>query len=80
MKSSAYQQTYGEGPIWLQYRRNFKGQFAPRKTRKTCIRAGVISAGNPCPICRDEYLVLDEINVDLLNQFICKYTGQVCHV
>jgi small subunit ribosomal protein S18b, mitochondrial len=77
LKSTAYQTTYGDQPVWVQYRRNFKGQFAPLKTRKTCIRAGKISTGNPCPICRDEYLVLDHNNVDLLKQFISQHTGEV---
>lgn len=57
--------------------RNHKGMFAPRKTRKTCIRQGKISTGNPCPICRDEYLVLDHRNTELLQQFISPYSGQV---
>ena len=77
LKSTAYDTTYGDQPVWVQYRRNFKGQFPPLKTRKTCIRAGKISTGNPCPICRDEYLVLDHNNVDLLKQFISKHTGEV---
>jgi|SRR5690349_924243 len=77
LKSSAYNTTYGEQPVWVQYRRNHKGQYPPLKTRKTCIRAGKISTGNPCPICRDEYLVLDHNNVDLLKQFISKHTGSV---
>ena len=77
LKSNAYQQTYGEKPVWVQYRRNHKGHHPPRKTRKTCIRANVIATGNPCPICRDEYLVLDYNNVDLLKQFISPYTGEV---
>lgn len=33
--------------------------------------------GNPCPICRDEYLVLHEKNVDLLKQFISPFTGEI---
>jgi len=33
--------------------------------------------GNPCPICRDEYLVLDYRNVDLLNQFISPHNGKI---
>lgn len=78
IKSSAYKTTYGDQPVWVPYRRNFKGQHPPLKTRKTCIRAGKVSTGNPCPICRDEYLVLDHNNVDLLNQFISKHTGEVC--
>lgn len=77
LASEAYQQTYGNHPVWEQYRRNFKGGFAPRKTRKLCIRAGVISTGNPCPICRDEYLILDYRNLDLLKQFISPHSGQV---
>lgn len=75
MDSDAYKQTYGDNLVWKLYRRNHKGQIAPRKTRKTCIRGGVISAGNPCPICRDEYLVLDHRNVKLLEQFISEYNG-----
>lgn len=37
----------------------------------------MISTGNPCPICRDEYLVLDYRNVDLLKQFISPYSGKL---
>lgn len=77
LQSPAYKQTYGDQFVWEQYRRNHKGLFPPRKTRKTCIRAGVIATGNPCPICRDEYLVLDHRNIDLLRQFISPHTGQV---
>lgn len=36
-----------------------------------------IATGNPCPICRDEYLVLDYRNVKLLQQFICPHTGSI---
>lgn len=75
--SNAYKQTYGDQAVWVLYRRNHKGGFAPRKTRKSCVRNGVISTGNPCPICRDEYLVLDHRNTKLLEQFISEYTGQV---
>ena len=54
-------------------------------------RQGRISTGSPCPICRDEYLVLDYRylscknfvisfhlfrNVKLLQHFIDPYTGQ----
>lgn len=77
LKSAAYKETYGEEPVWVPYRRNHKGLFPPRKTRKTCIRQGKISTGNPCPICRDEYLVLHEENTELLNQFISSQTGKV---
>lgn len=77
LKTDAYKVTYGDEPVWVKYRRNHKGLLPPRKTRKTCIRKGVISTGNPCPICRDEYLVLNENNTDLLKQFISPHTGAV---
>ncbi|XP_064546910.1 small ribosomal subunit protein mS40 [Drosophila montana] len=77
LKSAAYKTTYGDEFVWTQYRRNHKGMYAPRKTRKTCIRQGKISTGNPCPICRDEYLVLDYRNTELLQQFISPFSGQV---
>lgn len=77
LKSDAYLQTYGQQFVWEQYRRNHKGMFPPRKTRKTCIRKDTITTGNPCPICRDEYLVLDHRNIELLKQFISPQSGQV---
>lgn len=40
-------------------------------------RADKISTGNPCPICRDEYLILDHRNVELLKQFISPHSGQI---
>ncbi|XP_023011667.2 mitochondrial ribosomal protein S18B [Leptinotarsa decemlineata] len=77
LKSAAFHKTYEGQPVWVLYRRNHKGLYPPNKTRKTCIRGGQISTGNPCPICRDEYLVLHEENVNLLKQFICPYTGNI---
>lgn len=77
LASEAYKTTYGDKLVWEQYRRNHKGGFAPRRTRKTCVRKGMISTGNPCPICRDEFLVLDHRNLDLLKQFISPQTGEV---
>lgn len=77
MDSSAYQEAYGDSAVWSLYRRNHKGMFPPKQTRKTCIRGGFISTGNPCPICRDEYLVLDYRNVKLLQQFISEESGEV---
>lgn len=77
LKSAAFQETYGNQPVWVPYRRNHKGLFPPRKTRRTCIRQGKISCGNPCPICRDEYLVLSEHNIELIKQFICPHTGSI---
>ncbi|GBM98630.1 hypothetical protein AVEN_232839-1 [Araneus ventricosus] len=50
LKSKAYQTTYGDEPVWVKYRRNFKGQYIPVNSRRTCIRFGMITTGNPCPI------------------------------
>lgn len=77
LQSVAFKKTYEGHPVWFLYRRNHKGAIPPRKTRKTCIRGGKISTGNPCPICRDEYLVLHEENTELLKQFICPHTGSI---
>ncbi|XP_037957923.1 28S ribosomal protein S18b, mitochondrial [Teleopsis dalmanni] len=77
LNSEAYKTTYGTRFVWEEYRRNHKGLFAPKKTRKTCIRQGAISTGNPCPICRDEYLILDHRNLELIKQFISPHTGEV---
>ncbi|XP_003743660.1 28S ribosomal protein S18b, mitochondrial [Galendromus occidentalis] len=75
MKSNAYRRAYGDDPVWTLYRRNFKGQFAP-PTRKSCLHKNHHSTGSPCPVCRDEYLVVDYRNPALLEQFISPYTGQ----
>ncbi|KAJ8921073.1 hypothetical protein NQ315_015869 [Exocentrus adspersus] len=77
LKSAAFRKTYEGQPVWVLYRRNHKGAIPPKKTRKTCIRGGRISTGNPCPICRDEYLVLHEENTELLKHFICPHTGSI---
>ncbi|KAK7872409.1 hypothetical protein R5R35_007016 [Gryllus longicercus] len=77
IKSDAYKETYGDQQVWVHYRRNHKGSLPPKKTRKTCIRQGVIATGNPCPICRDEFLVLGHTNIELLKQFISPHTGEV---
>ncbi|XP_015431424.1 PREDICTED: 28S ribosomal protein S18b, mitochondrial [Dufourea novaeangliae] len=77
LKSNAYKETYGNFPVWKHYRRNHKGQFPPQKTRKTCIRNNIVSTGSPCPICRDEYLVLDYVNIELLKQFISEHNGKI---
>ena len=77
LQSAAYRATYGSEPVWRSYRRNHKGHIPPRKTRRTCVRGGQLSTGNPCPACRDEYLVLDYRNVALLRQFVSDSTGEV---
>lgn len=81
LKSSAYQTTYGDDPVWLKYRRVHKGQFPKFRTRRNCITSfhkyRLIWNNSPCPICRDKYLVLHELNLDLLKQFVSPYTGEV---
>lgn len=79
LNSSAFQSTYGKRNVWELYRRVHKGQLPKAKTRKTCIRGNVIATGSPCPICRDEFLVLDYRNLELLKMFISPYTGEVSH-
>ncbi|XP_078497829.1 small ribosomal subunit protein mS40 isoform X2 [Lissotriton helveticus] len=37
LTSEEYLETYGERPVWANYRRNHKGGIPPQKTRKTCI-------------------------------------------
>jgi len=76
MESLAYRTTYGSDPVWRHYRRNMKGGnlYIP-KTRETCIRWGRVETASPCPICRDQYLVVDYRNVALLQQFLDPYSG-----
>ncbi|KAK2164736.1 hypothetical protein LSH36_59g00019, partial [Paralvinella palmiformis] len=77
INSKAFKITYGDALVWESYRRNFKGPRPRRKTRITCIRNGVLATGNPCPICRDEYLTVDPKNTELLKQFVSPQTGLV---
>jgi len=84
MESTAYKTTYGDEPIWTHYRRAYDGRKGykgrpPLKTRETCIRQGKVQVGSPCPICRDEYIVVDYRNIALLNQFLDDYTGKLLH-
>ncbi|XP_068695027.1 uncharacterized protein [Montipora foliosa] len=69
-------------PIWKNYRRNFLGQFAPKKTREKCIRRSTV-ASNPCPLCRlkaEKNYALVYSDVGLLSQFICQHSGLVLEV
>merc|ERR1712050_85761 len=77
LNSEAYKNCYQDEPVWFRYRRNHKGGRPRFRTRKTCIRGGELSTGNPCPICRDEYLVPHPKNVKLLEQFISPNSGQI---
>lgn len=77
LKSDAYKTTYGNDPVWKTYVRNIRGHLPPKKNRVTCIRSKKITTASPCPICRDEYLVLHHTNVDLIKQFISPYNGEI---
>lgn len=77
IKSPAFRSTYGDKKIWELYRRVHKGQLPKSRTRVSCIKQKVIATGSPCPVCRDEFLVLDYRNLDLLKMFISPNTGEV---
>ena len=80
MESKAYKETYGDYLIWQPFRRNFGGQFhrPPFTTRVACVGDdGFIKFGQACPICRDEYLVIDYTNVKLISQFVNPHTALV---
>ncbi|XP_078686755.1 small ribosomal subunit protein mS40-like [Branchiostoma floridae x Branchiostoma belcheri] len=80
LQSSEFAERYKDKEVWWDYVRNHKGSVPPQKTRRTCIRGGRISTGNPCPICRDQNLVIDYRNVKLLQHFICPHTGELHNV
>lgn len=78
MESEAYKKTYQDHLVWKIYRRNHKAEFPSENTRPNCVNQdGFLDTSYPCPICRDEYLVLHEDNVKLLSQFIDPFTGEV---
>lgn len=77
LDSQAYKKTYKGDLVWRVYRRNFKGQFPSENTRLSCINdEGFVMTSYPCPICRDEYLVLHHENTKLLQQFIDPHTNR----
>ena len=77
MESDAYKEVYGNEPVWKNYVRNRTNQRLPHYTRDFCAEEGVYIRGNPCPVCRDEYLLLDYRNLKLLRQFINEHTGEI---
>lgn len=80
MESEAYKKAYGDFLVWQLFRRNrpYRFDIPGRHIRISCIGDdGFIQYGQPCPICRDEYLVLDYRNIKLLKQFIQPATQQV---
>lgn len=86
MNSEAYKKTYGENLVWQLYRRNHKATRPSKNTRLTCINDdGFVDTSYPCPICRDEYLVIHHENEKLISQFINPYTHEImttqtCHL
>ncbi|XP_074654795.1 small ribosomal subunit protein mS40-like [Tubulanus polymorphus] len=42
LASTAYSEVYGDEPVWTKYKRNFKGQYQPKKTRKQCINVNLL--------------------------------------
>jgi len=82
MKSKAFAETYGDLPIWHEslYRRNFTGHFPPVLTRPSCIFDGAYIGNHPCPMCRDNHLVLHHDNIALLHHFIEPQTGELISV
>lgn len=78
LNSDAYQTTYGGKLVWDGYIRiNKRGANNKLAPRKSCIYGDAVTVASPCPVCRDEYLILDHRNIDLLKQFISPYTGRV---
>lgn len=78
MESEAFKKTYQDKLIWKLYRRNHKNARPGKNTRLTCVNEdGFLATSYPCPICRDEYLVIHPENVQLLKQFIDPYTDKV---
>lgn len=67
--------------VWHGYKRNYKGQYAPLKPRRKCIRCGgKLLSGNPCPLCQmkinsnyDVYYT----DINILKQFICRHTWNI---
>ncbi len=77
LNSEAYKTTYGDKLVWEQYRRNHLGLFAPRKTRRTCIRKGVISTGL-CFLVKN--IVLVECKRNLISFLVYLLRKPVSHL
>jgi small subunit ribosomal protein S18b len=77
MESDAYKTVYNKEAVWKNYVRNRTNQRLPHYTRDFCAEEGLYIRGNPCPICRDEYLLLDYRNIKLLKQFVNDHTGEI---
>ena len=77
LKSEDYADLYGEKETWINYFRNRKGFIQHQNTRRSCYRKGVMATGSPCPLCRDNRLLLTYKNIPLLIQYIDQHTGEL---
>ena len=78
LDSETYKKVYGNKFVWQLYKRNFKSITPSENSRPNCVgKDGFLMTSHPCPICRDEFLVLHPENVKLLKQFIDPYTGEI---
>lgn len=78
LESETFKKTYRGVPVWHWYRRNIIGQeILQPKPRPSCLdEFGVYRTNNPCPVCKDEYLILDHRNIKLLEMFMIEKTDQ----
>ena len=73
---TAYQEAYGDEPVWAPYRRNFKGQFPP-ETRKKCIVGILLKLA----ICTAQIGYLYCSNwLFILHKLVIIYTSQICYL
>jgi len=78
-QQSDYDKRYLGKLVWKDYVRNKKGAIQKQKTRWHCFKDGKMNTGSPCPLCRDDRLLLSYKNIPLLKQFIDTETGAVHH-
>lgn len=76
--SDEYKERYGNRLIWTDFKRNHKGSRQKQRTRIACLFNGKM-CGNPCPLCRDDNILLNFRNLTLLNHFIDPHNGMVHH-
>ena len=77
MLSKDYQTLYKDENTWVNYRRNHKGFIPSQTSRVSCMKDGVVASGSPCPLCRDERLLMTYKNLPLLKQYIDEQTGDL---
>lgn len=78
MESDTYKRIYQGHLVWKLFRRNFRGTVPRHQSKHNCInQEGFLDSSYPCPICRDEYLVLHHENTKLIEQFIDPNTGRI---